>query len=598
MFRVLSAILVAFVLCGATPAPAGVEEARAAFKALPLQERLDIQSLLTVNGYWSAVANDTFGAKLMEAIQSFQSDNGFAETGILPPDQRQVLREKASPLLREWGLAPVRHPSVPATLWVPKGLDLSTKKDDGDLEFEAKSEALLINFISVTDADPDAAYKIVRADLLKGRTMRIEYEVLKRDFFVISASGDGVSAYTRFQQQGSGIVGFMMFWGSDSPVKAERLVVLMSDLFRTSVGQKSSRQPPLPVDTKQSSDERFIVIASRTELEDAITEARAHHARLSELSDAAGMGPNFDSLFVAQSSNGRYAVVIGPIAASKVAETRDAFRSDGFIPDDSFIADGSKLLDVVWSAPKEAAVAAPSRTPSKPKSKAGAKDAEGNGAEGKGADDDEEEIISTGTGFYVTPRAILTNAHVVEGCTNVTTSLKRGPVVGKVIARDEENDLALIRAGEEGPKTAAFRGTAQLGEDIAAFGFPLSDQLASSGNFTRGNVTATAGLHDDSRHLQFSAPIQPGNSGGPLLDEAGNVIGVIFSKLRDSRTADSSGDIDIHQNVNFAIRTAIATRFLESNGVTPQTVGAGTPLRPADLAAKAQGFTVAIRCQQ
>ena len=594
MFRVLSVILVAFVLCGATTPPAGVEEARAAFKALPLQERLDIQSLLTVNGYWSTVANDAFGPKLMEAIQSFQSDNGFDETGILAPDQRQVLREKASPLLRKWGLAPVRHPSVPATLWVPKGLDLSTKKDDGDLEFEAKSDVLLINFISATDADPDAAYKIVRADLLKGRTMDIEYEVSKRDFFVISASGEGVSAYTRFQKQGDGIVGFMMFWGTDSSLKGERLVVLISDLFRTSVGQKSSRQPPLPVDTRQSTADRFIVISSRTELQDAITEARAHHARLSELSEAAGMGPSFEHLFVAQFANGRYAVVIGPIAASKVAETRDAFTGDGVIPDDSFISDGSKLLDVVWCAPKEAAVAAPSRTPSKPKSKAGAKDAEGKGAD----DDDDEEIISTGTGFYVTPRAILTNAHVVEGCTAVTTSLNKSPVVGKVIARDEENDLALIRAGEEGQKTAAFRGAAQLGEDIAAFGFPLSDQLASSGNFTRGNVTATAGLHDDSRHLQFSAPIQPGNSGGPLLDEAGNVIGVIFSKLRDSRTADGSGDIDIHQNVNFAIKTPIATRFLERNGVTVQTVGPGDPLRPAELAARAQGFTVAIRCQQ
>ena len=576
MFRVLSVVLVAFVLCGATNPPSNVEEARAAFKTLPLQDRLDVQSLLTVNGYWSAVANDAFGPKLMASIEAFQSDNGVAPTGILTPAQRQLLREKASPLLRKWGLSPVRHPTVSATLWVPMGLDLSTKRDGGDLEFEAGSDALTVRFMSFSAGDLGLAFRVLKRLMLKSQNTRIEYEVLKDDFFVISSGGIGVSGYTRFQRLGSSIVGFSMFWASDSPVHGERLAVLMSDLFRASVELKQNRRPPSPVESG-SADARFLVIASRTEQYEAVLEARQHHARLSELAAAAGVGSSFDGLFVAKFSNGRYAVVIGPLKSSEAASIRDGFKSKGIIPDDSFVSDGSKLLDIVWVAPRDAGqttAASPSPAPSKPK----------------------EASVSTGTGFYVGPKTILTNAHVVEGCTAVTTSLNRNPVLGKVIARDEANDLALISAGEESAKTAVFRGGVKLGEDIAAFGFPLSEQLASSGNFTRGNVTATAGVHDDSRHLQFSAPIQPGNSGGPLMDEAGNVIGVIFARMKDTRTADGAGNI--HQNVNFAIKAAMVTSFLDGNGVAAQAGSTGDALRPADLATKAQGFTVAIRCQQ
>ncbi|MGI8568125.1 MAG: S1 family peptidase, partial [Methylocella sp.] len=66
---------------------------------------------------------------------------------------------------------------------------------------------------------------------------------------------------------------------------------------------------------------------------------------------------------------------------------------------------------------------------------------------------------------------------------------------------------------------------------VAAFGFPLAGLLATSGNFTLGNVTAVAGLGDDTRILQISAPVQPGSSGGPLLDYSGNVVGVVEGKL-------------------------------------------------------------------
>src|ERR1700730_17779896 len=76
---------------------------------------------------------------------------------------------------------------------------------------------------------------------------------------------------------------------------------------------------------------------------------------------------------------------------------------------------------------------------------------------------------------------------------------------------------------------ASLRSGVHLGERVALFGFPLAGLLATSGNFTLGNVTAVAGLGDDTRIIQISASVQPGNSGGPLLDYSGNVVGVVES---------------------------------------------------------------------
>ena len=76
---------------------------------------------------------------------------------------------------------------------------------------------------------------------------------------------------------------------------------------------------------------------------------------------------------------------------------------------------------------------------------------------------------------------------------------------------------------------------------VAVFGYPLSQVLASSGNFTLGNITALAGLRDDARHLQISAPVQAGNSGGPLLDASGNLVGTIISKLNAMKVVQATG---------------------------------------------------------
>ena len=107
----------------------------------------------------------------------------------------------------------------------------------------------------------------------------------------------------------------------------------------------------------------------------------------------------------------------------------------------------------------------------------------------------------------------------------------------------------------------ALRVGAKQGENVEAFG----QVLATSDNFTTGIVTALAGIGDDSRFYQISAPVQPGNSGGPLLYENGNIIGVVSAKLNFLSEIKNAGDIP--QNVNFAIKASVVANFLQDNAI-------------------------------
>jgi len=167
-------------------------------------------------------------------------------------------------------------------------------------------------------------------------------------------------------------------------------------------------------------------------------------------------------------------------------------------------------------------------------------------------------------------------------------------VSARIVAKDAVNDLALLETETRPARFATIRPTARLGEAVAVFGFPLARVLASSGNFTLGNITALAGIGDDTRFLQISAPVQPGNSGGPLLDESGNVIGVVTSKLNALKTIAATGDVT--QNVNFAIRASALTAFLESRRITGASETKTVKLSPPDLADEANAMSVQVIC--
>jgi S1-C subfamily serine protease len=128
--------------------------------------------------------------------------------------------------------------------------------------------------------------------------------------------------------------------------------------------------------------------------------------------------------------------------------------------------------------------------------------------------------ISSGSGVVIGAKGeVLTNAHVVEGCQKITVKDASGnPETALLVARDERNDLAVIRLAWPASSVAVFREGAPIraGDVIVALGYPLSGVLATTANVSVGNVSALAGPADDSRYLQISAPVQPGNSGGPL----------------------------------------------------------------------------------
>jgi len=137
---------------------------------------------------------------------------------------------------------------------------------------------------------------------------------------------------------------------------------------------------------------------------------------------------------------------------------------------------------------------------------------------------------------------------------------------------------------------AAFRDGhgVRAGDTVVALGYPLAGYLATNANLSVGNVSALAGLGDDSRYVQISAPVQPGNSGGPLLDTSGHIVGVVASRL-------NGGGV---QNVNFALKAEVARTFLDSKGITYRTAASEQQLSPADVGEMARPFTVFIECQQ
>ena len=205
------------------------------------------------------------------------------------------------------------------------------------------------------------------------------------------------------------------------------------------------------------------------------------------------------------------------------------------------------------------------------------------------------KLLGTGTGFLVNKEYIVTADHVVDGCNEVTVRHKHKEYWTDVAARDPSNDLGLLRLEEPFSDTAKLRGgkAVRLGEVISTYGYPLFGELSDSAKITQGNINSLAGIGNDSRTIQFDAPTQPGNSGGPVLDSSGNVVGVVSHGL-SKKYADQSGHIA--QNVNFAVKSYLVEGFLSSNNVSFEKAESTEKLELPDIAEKAEKFTVLVGC--
>jgi S1-C subfamily serine protease len=165
-----------------------------------------------------------------------------------------------------------------------------------------------------------------------------------------------------------------------------------------------------------------------------------------------------------------------------------------------------------------------------------------------------EKGFSTGTGFFVTSGGhIVTNYHVIEEAKVVYAVYKGIRFEAKQLRTDRSSDVALLKIDVTSrPLPVSSASRAQKGEDVFTLGFPLISIQGQELKASFGRVNALTGIKDDFRFLQIDVPIQPGNSGGPLINARGKVIGIVTATLDALVALRSSGSLP--QNVNYAVK--------------------------------------------
>ncbi len=190
-------------------------------------------------------------------------------------------------------------------------------------------------------------------------------------------------------------------------------------------------------------------------------------------------------------------------------------------------------------------------------------------APSSGSDNSIPRILETrpegsGTGFFITEDGyLITNEHVAGNGALVRVVTQDGILSARVVRVDSANDLALLKAeGRFAPLPLVSSRDVKLGRTVATVGFPNIGLQGFAPKLAKGEIAALSGAQDDPRYFQISAPVQPGNSGGALVDERGNVVGVVTAKLSAKTTLAASGALP--ENVNYAVKSSFLLSFLES----------------------------------
>lgn len=192
---------------------------------------------------------------------------------------------------------------------------------------------------------------------------------------------------------------------------------------------------------------------------------------------------------------------------------------------------------------------------------------------------------SSGSGFFVGESGyFVTNAHVVEGAQ--TIEIYRQDKIHKttVVKIDAERDLALLKIEDPIQGLRLLAKDSEPGDEIYTIGFPRPGIQGLGVKVTKGIISSKNGMHDNNAHYQLDASIQPGNSGGPVCDSQGRLVGVVVSMLDQLAIVEATGTIP--QNVNYAIKASGVISFLKSNGISPES---------SDFTNKKQGETTSIK---
>jgi S1-C subfamily serine protease len=183
---------------------------------------------------------------------------------------------------------------------------------------------------------------------------------------------------------------------------------------------------------------------------------------------------------------------------------------------------------------------------------------------------------ATGTGFFVTDDGyFITCEHVINGSTSFHIKTKDGSATARLVKVDPTNDLALLKvAGTFHAVPVAGTSEIKLGDNVFTVGFPNQAVQGTEPKLTSGEISSLSGMRDNPRYFQISVPVQPGNSGGALMDNRGNVVGVVAARLSEAAAYKTSGALP--QNVNYAIKSHLLYDFLyqmpEMRGKLKRTV--------------------------
>ena len=175
--------------------------------------------------------------------------------------------------------------------------------------------------------------------------------------------------------------------------------------------------------------------------------------------------------------------------------------------------------------------------------------------------------IGSGSGFYINNRGhVLTNHHVIDTCKQSIAVIDGKETLFRIIATDKTNDVAVLKTNFKSRNYIKINEDgAKLGEDVIAVGYPLSDRLSDSVKITRGIVSSLSGMNNNIGEIQIDAAIQPGNSGGPVLNNKGELVGIASAGLNKLLMAKERKYIP--ENVNFAVASPIIVNILKNKKV-------------------------------
>jgi hypothetical protein len=217
----------------------------------------------------------------------------------------------------------------------------------------------------------------------------------------------------------------------------------------------------------------------------------------------------------------------------------------------------------------------------------------------KRASPSSDEPNASGSGFFLTEDGLfISNAHVVEDSTRVEVKTVAGRKRATVLRIDKDKDLALLRVSlVKGtvPALNVATNPTSLGAQVFTIGYPMVELQGSRPKFTDGRISSVAGIRDDSDQMQISVAVQSGNSGGPLADMNGDIVGVVVARLNDLKIMAITGSIP--QNVNYAVKGTTLVRFLNENKTLAPGVKLGSsPQRTQEeaiqLVEKASGLVL------